>query len=731
MTPSFETIAACWHQLRSAVTNAQLWYELAEAYKQQQLDWQAAYSARQAVRCEPSRQTQLNALNLNHWQDATAGDAVLGRAVLLNADSLITRFTEAINTCPGDWLSHLYLTRLHELAGQQPLASSHLAHALSLEVIPGETQHWLGVWRLNAGDAQGSVNALFHLVDLRPLRHGSMMYLGEALLRIGNKAAAEKAFTRASLSNNPDFLTTLATKVYANNYWQEALAVLQKAIDLRPNHVATWLALAKIQAEVYELAACRESLRRIKHLQPDHPELALLEAGLHGRMGDAEAHFTTLQNAYQNKADPLSRLASSIAMTALYQDNLTPLQISELHQRLCAPITQAVSSKALSKNQFNNPRVPHRRLRIGYVTGDLHRQHPVNLFLLPILMRHDPQRVAISIYHTGFMQDDYTLKAKQCADYWLDAAHLDDTSLQHSIINDQIDILIDLAGHTSSHRLGVFAPRAAPVQATFLGYPYSTGLSTMDWLIGDAIVTPADHQQLYCEGLAQLPGSVFCWAPVDDYPLTPARPKHAPLVFGSFNNAMKLTPKTLTLWAQVLHAIPNAQLLLKAPSLKDSDVQKRFSALFAEQGIAPQRIQFRGPSELSQMMQEYGDIDFALDPTPYNGGTTTMQALWMGVPVVSLLGSHFVSRMGASFLHSLNQSNWLAENDRDYVDIAVKLAEQHLFWRERRQDLRAQMLASPLATIDAYVAKLELLYQRMWLDYCANEQQNVKLLRVE
>ncbi len=731
MITSFEKIAACWHGLRSAITNAQLWYELAETYNQHQLDWQAAYSARQAVRCDPSRQTRLNALNLSHWQDATAGDAALGRAVLLNADALIARFTEVTNACPGDWLSHLYLSRLHELVGQQPLASSHLAHALSLEVIPGETQHWLGVWRLNAGDAQGSVNALFHLVDLRPLRHGSMMYLGEALLRIGNKAAAEKAFTRASLSNNPDFLTTLAAKVYANNYWQEALAVLQKALDLRPNHVATWLALAKIQAEVYELAACRESLRQIKRLQPDHPELALLEAGLHGRMGDAAAHFVTLQNAYQNNADPLSRLASSIAMTALYQDNLTPEHISELHNRLCAPITQAVSSKTLSKNQFNNPLSPHRRLRIGYATGDLHRQHPVNLFLLPILLRHDHSRFAISIYHTGIMQDDYTLRAKQCADYWLDAANLDDTTLQHRIINDQIDILIDLAGHTSSHRLGVFALRAAPVQATFLGYPYSTGLSTMDWLIGDAIVTPAEHQQLYCEGLAQLPGSVFCWAPVDDYPLPPARPKHAPLVFGSFNNAMKLTPKTLRLWAQILHAVPHAQLLLKAPSLKDSDVQQRFSALFAEQGIAPQRIQFRGPSELSQMMQEYGDIDFALDPTPYNGGTTTMQALWMGVPVISLLGNHFVSRMGASFLHHLNQPDWLAENDRDYVNIAVKLAEQHLFWRERRQDLRAQMLASPLAAIDAYVQQLESLYQRMWLNYCANQEQKVKILRVE
>jgi predicted O-linked N-acetylglucosamine transferase (SPINDLY family) len=287
--------------------------------------------------------------------------------------------------------------------------------------------------------------------------------------------------------------------------------------------------------------------------------------------------------------------------------------------------------------------------------------------------------------------------------------------LQEVIVADEVDILIDLAGHTATHRLGVFAMRAAPVQATFLGYPHSTGLSTIDWLIGDGTVSPAAHAHLFSEGIAQLPGSVFCWAPVDTYPLPNPRPAKAPLVFGSFNNAMKLSPKTLALWAKVLHAVPGSKLLLKAPSLRDDSVQQRFSALLAEQGIGPDRLIFRGPSGLAEMMQAYGDVDIALDPVPYNGGTTTLQALWMGVPVVTLLGENFVSRMGASFLRTLGKPDWVAEDEAGYVAAAVALAAKRVSLRKERAALRDQMMTSPLCDITTYTVQFEQLLEQMWM----------------
>lgn len=712
--------ALLWQQLAQSAAQPTLWLALARNYAGLGLPWQAGYAARQALRCDATLAPALNVLTLGPWQDVAAGDALLGRSALPETAALAERFALQITECPGDWLTWLYLARLEEMA-DVPFAATASGQALqqaqSLEPVAGESLHWMGVWRLNAGKPQGAVSALSGLLDIRPVRFGSMMYLGEALLRTGHVAAAEKAFARASLSPNADFLLTLSARVYAHNYWQEALDVLKKALSLKPESVAILLALAKIQSEVYALADCRASLRRVQALEPNNPEARLLDAGLQGRMGDARGHLATLQSAYESGGDPLSRLASGMAMTALYHDAMAPAEVSAWHRRLCAPIEAAV----LQKTSFANPRSAKRRLRIGYVTGDLHRQHPVNIFMLPVLLRHDHLKFEVFVYHTGTMHDEYTRQAKGCADHWLEAAKLDDAALQQAIVADEIDILMDLAGHTATHRLGVFALRAAPVQATFLGYPHSTGLSAIDWLVGDAVVSPAEHAHLYSEAIAQLPGSVFCWSPVDDYPLPPPRPAGAPVVFGSFNNAMKLSPKTIALWARVLKAVPGSQLLLKAPSLRDETVQARFAALFAEQGIDPRRLVFRGPSGLAGMMQEYGDIDIALDPTPYNGGTTTLQALWMGVPVVALAGGNFVSRMGASFMNTLGKTGWVATDETGYVAAAVGLARDCTALRGCRALLRDQMAGSPLCDIKIYVANFEALLQQMWAVHCAGQ----------
>lgn len=716
---------AYWRTLRKSPARVETWLDLARYYADRKLPWQAAYATRQASRFAPRLNTGID--SPLRTKEATGDDSLLGQAKLDAADQIIERFVSALQDDPGDWLTWLYLARLRDITNSaapeqrqkelRPSVKKALDRACSLEIIPGESLHWLGVWRLNAGDAAGAVAALSQLVDLKPLRHGSMMYLGEALLRVGNVAAAESAFTRASLSSNPDFLQTLAARVYANNYWPEAIGILRKLLDLRPSSVPALTLLAKVHWEVYELSQAQEVCRRILSLEPGNQDAILMLAALPGRMGDAHAHLAAVQAEYAT-GDPQSRLASSIAMASLYHDELSAAEVAALHRRLCAPIAAANPPRT----GFANERSTARRLRVGYVSGDFHRQHPVNLFMLPVLMRHDHDAFEICVYHTGTMHDQYTRRARESADCWLEAGTRDDEALQAAIIGDGVDILIDLAGHTSTHRLGVFAKRAAPVQATFLGYPHSTGLPTIDWVIGDAVVSPAEHADLFSEGIAQLPGSVFCWAPVDDYPLPTARPNDAPVVFTSFNNAMKLSPRSIALWAQVLKALPESKLLLKAPSFRDDAVRKRFADLFADTGIAGNRLEFRGPTGLADMMQEYGDADIALDPTPYNGGTTTLQALWMGVPVITLAGGNFVSRMGASFLRSLGRPEWVAADEEDYVAKACALAASVADVRLRRAELRAALLASSVCDIDAYTRHFETLLRRMWSAYCAGGQ---------
>ena len=705
-----QAIGAHWISLKANPLNPEPWLALRQCYATVGLQPQQQYTNQQALRLRPGAQTQTTSEDTN-------AEELLANPASAAAQDWAQCLASWLNTCPGDWLSWLYLARLRD---RQPAKTTEtvsdeaIRQAIALEPIRGESLHWLGLWRLHGGDHDGAIQALAQLVDQHPMRPGSMLYLGEALLRAGNRAAAEVAFSRASSSNNPAFLRLLAERVYAHNYWPEAIAVLERADTLAPDQPTTLLALARLHWEVYNLSAAETLCNRILVLDPTNREVRYLLDALPGRRGDARAHLAAVESHYAELAEPGSRLASSIAMASLYVDDRSAEQIADLHRELC----QAIEERISPRTSFSNSRDPDRPLRIGMVSGDFHRQHPVNLFMLPLLQHLDQQTFPVTVFHTGSMQDEYTVQARHTTTAWIEASRLDDHALQQRILEQSIDVLIDLAGHTTSHRLGVFAMRAAPVQATFLGYPHSTGLSRIDWLIGDPVVSPAAQAHLFSEGIAQLPGSVFCWAPVDHYPLPASRPADAPLVFGSFNNIMKLSPRTISLWADLLHELPEALLLLKAPSLNEGSVAERFRSLFREQGISPDRLMLEGPEELSLMMQRYGAIDIALDPTPYTGGTTTLQALWMGVPVLTLLGSNFVGRMGASFLTALGKQEWIATHDDHYRSIAVSLANQLPNIRQNRAALRSQMALSGLSDPQSYSASFQHLLRRIWQHHC-------------
>ena len=240
----------------------------------------------------------------------------------------------------------------------------------------------------------------------------------------------------------------------------------------------------------------------------------------------------------------------------------------------------------------------------------------------------------------------------------------------------------------------------------------------MDWILADGIVAPEGSEQLFSERVYRLPHAVFCYAPEEDYPLSEdtdtQKPSDRPITFGSFNNVPKLTPHTLTLWADILRAIPGSRLLLKAPSFKDDTAQRAFQDRLGALGVDLARIEFRGPSALTEMMSEYRDIDIALDPVPYNGGTTTLQALWMGVPVVVKAGGNFVSRMGASLMTGAGLSDWIAQSDEDYVAIACRIAEDREKLPRLKKNLRSPLGLQPAWNIAAYTRDFENALIEMW-----------------
>jgi protein O-GlcNAc transferase len=624
-------------------------------------------------------------------------------------------YQRAIDAMPDRHEAHLAMARVLLQLGQGEL--SERAFQAALQRVPSgspwgepgqpsqvadqaEVAHRMGQYRLELGDAAGAVHALqLGLQALGDAAGGQAdldrpaelrIDLGEALWRLGQRDAALAVLTAASAATAEATLARLAALSFRFNLWQEAMAVSRRNVELHPHSAAALWNLAHLQAECWQMDEAETALARAEAIAP-MPGARAMRASIAGRRGDADG---ALRLYRELAAGPGGRqYASSAAMSSLYSDTLSPAEVAALHRELFAPLGQG----ARSRDSFTRAPLAGRRLRLGLVTADFHHQHPVNIFMQPLLREFDRSRIELFVYFTGVSHDEQTRLAQRRAEHWVEATTLNDAQLARRIDADAIDLLLDLAGHTGQQRMSLFAQRAAPVQATYLGYPGSTGVPNIDWVIGDDIVTPAADDALCSERLLRLPETVFCYAPEDDYPYPRYTERHAqrPLTFGSFNNVPKLTPRTLALWARVLAAVPGSRLLLKAPSFGDASAVRAFSARLQALGVDLARVEFRGPSGLSDMMAEYADIDIALDPMPYNGGTTTLQSMWMGVPVLTLEGGHFVSRMGASFMAAAGLRDWVARDEDGYVETAVRMAADRTALLALKRGLRARLQALP------------------------------------
>jgi predicted O-linked N-acetylglucosamine transferase (SPINDLY family) len=364
--------------------------------------------------------------------------------------------------------------------------------------------------------------------------------------------------------------------------------------------------------------------------------------------------------------------------------------------------------------------MPDRRLRVGYLSPNFSR-HSVGYFIEPVLAAHDRTAFEVTGYSLHPKSDDATARMRGLADRWREAAAWDDAQLERAIRDDGIDLLIDLAGHTKLNRLPVLARKPAPLQFTWLGYPDTTGVTAIDFRITDAIVDPpGPADTLHTEALLRLPGSFLCYQPPSDAPAVSPRPVDAALTFGSFNNLDKLSAQTVALWARVLQAVPEARLLLKSARTRVPEAVERIHAAFAAQGIAPARVTFAAwRDRRSDHLTAYADVDIALDTSPYHGTTTTCEALWMGVPVVTRTGGTHVSRVGATLLMHTGLPELVAADDEAFVAAATGLARDAARRAALRAGLRERLAASPLTDAATFTRSLEAAYRTVWRSWCA------------
>ena len=362
---------------------------------------------------------------------------------------------------------------------------------------------------------------------------------------------------------------------------------------------------------------------------------------------------------------------------------------------------------------------PQRRLKIGLFSPDFCR-HAVSYFVEPLLEQWNRQTLEITLYACGEQFDDYSARLQAKADHWVNLHGESDEACINQILQDEIDILVDLAGHTAGNRLAVFSAKAAPIQATYLGYYGTTGLPQVDYWVTDNVLHPKeqDRNDPCSEERWRLDRCYVSYRPLPTAPPVQAPPclKTRSITFGSFNQSRKITPRTASHWMAVLNAIPNSKLLLKSKNLGEEVERQRVATLFEAMGLAAERLELRGHSpSLEEHLAAYNDVDIALDTFPYTGCTTTADALWMGVPVLTVAGESMVSRQAAAVLHGVDCAQWICNNKAEMVERALALANDHNQLRQQRLQQRQQVAQSELLDHAGLASNLEDAFRSWWM----------------
>jgi len=491
---------------------------------------------------------------------------------------------------------------------------------------------------------------------------------------------------------------------------RDAIQPLQIAISLNPNQPGWYFNLAGAMRQLGRVDEALDAAEKAVRIAPNFaPAPARLGSLLRacGRAADAVQSF--------RKAialDPNFQPAwSNLLYTLYYDPTASPGAILAEHTVWAGRFAEALSQSA---EPHRNDRDPNRRLRIGYVSPNL-REHVTGLCFEPVLRSHDRARFEIICYADG-NADDTTERLKQYADTWRQTGTLDDAALAKQIRDDQVDILVDLNLHMAGSRLLAFARRPAPVQVTYLAYPGTSGMTAIDYAITDVHLDPpgSGSESHYVEKLIRLPQTYWCYRPADACPDVgplPAR-SNGFITFGSLNNPVKFNASVASLWTKILAATPGSRLLVLAPGGNAGNLQVR--SLFENAGIAADRVELIDLLPREAYLATYNRVDIALDPFPYGGHTTSLDALWMGVPVVSLAGSTAVSRAGVTLLRNLGLDEFLAESFDRYFEIAAALSRDVDRLSQLRDHLRARMSNSPLTAEVLYARALEEAYQVIW-----------------
>jgi predicted O-linked N-acetylglucosamine transferase (SPINDLY family) len=650
----------------------------------------------------------------------------------------------------------LAIALAHHRAGRLDVAEEIYRRVLAAEPDHAPALHLLGVIAHQTGRHAVAVERIRQAVALEPGNSAYHSNLGEAYRSLQRYAEAVACY-RQALELDPHMAKAhfnLGNVLSLQGRADEAIAAYRRALELRPE-VAEWHSnlgvVFQSQARLAEAADC---FRQAIALRPDFAEAhsnlgialylalnydeaaACFRRAIELQPGLALAH-NNLGLALQEQGKPDEAIAcyeralqlapdyatarSALLVTMQYRHGVGLPELAAAHGEY--ERRHAAGLRSVWRPHSNRPEA-ERPLRLGFVSSDL-GQHPVGSFLLPVLENLERSQFAAVCYSGRRVADAISDRLKASSALWHEVADWTDEQLAEQIRADGIDMCFDLAGHTTGNRLLAFARKPAPIQITWLGYVGTTGLAAIDYLLADRYEIPAEAEPFYCESVLRMPDGYVCFAPPADAPPVAALPalREGHVTFGCFSNPAKITSPMIGVWAEILGRVRGSRLAFKFRGLEGDAARRRLVEQFAAYAVSADRLDLWGWSPRGELLDHYGRIDLALDTLPYNGGLTTCEALWMGVPVITCPGETFAGRHSLSHLSNAGLVETIAADLDAYVDIAVRLATDLGRLSQLRAGLREQVRRSPLCDGRRFAWNLAALLREAWRTWCGGESR--------
>lgn len=660
--------------------------------------------AEQVARAHLDRHADVPDLWLN------LGTALIGQARPAEARQV---FETAVRLDPGHWRARLQLAIALEQTGDLTAAETQLYEVLALAPEAPEVHFVLGTL-LRRQSAFGEAEAEFRrAIALKPDYGAAWINYAELLQRTSRIAAAAGALEHAVKAepDMPEAHLNRGSVLMHLGRFDEAEAALRRALDLKPDLRGAWITLGAMYLFASRLAESEQACRQALTLCPDDAD-ALVNLGICLQQQGRLAESVAVTRRVIAIRPGFAQAWSNLLLNQNYDDSVDARALFLEHQAFGRQFEPRRNRASFA----DRPPADGRKLRIGYVSPDF-RNHVVSMFFEAVLDAHDRSAFEVICYHSDNRVDEVTDRLRASADLWRDIASMEDDEAEALMLDDRLDVVVDLAGHTAGNRLPLIGRRVAPVQVTWLGYPNTSGLAGMDWRVTDARADPEGlADEIHTEKLHRLPDVFLAYRPRPEAPPISDTPclVNGHVTFGSFNNFAKISDSVIRLWGEILSALPDARLRMKTMSLRDADVQKALLDRLARLGCDVDRVTLSGPVPgLGGHLASLAEVDIALDAYPYHGTTTTCECLWMGVPVVTLAGERHASRVGVTLLSSVGAQDLIAASPEGYVEKAVTLARDHsalAFWR---RELRPRMQASALTDHVRFAGHLENAYRDM------------------